>query len=222
MAALLAAAEAAVASGAMPAARAADAGPRLLSHRLRASASAVPVSLDAIACAGCERWDAESAGVPRFGGFARGVWMYDGGLFGSSAGECVLMDPQQRVLLVEARGALACGGLLPLGWACASVGVFVGTAGGFEHSGLWERAGYALTPYSSTSAFSSVACGRLSFTCGFQGPCASVDTACSSSLVATHVARCALSQDECAAGVAAGVHRNLKTGRTSRYNLKKK
>ena len=52
----------------------------------------------------------------------------------------------------------------------------------------------------------SIACGRVSFVLGMQGPCASYETACSASLVACHSAARALQHVECTAHLVAGIN----------------
>merc|ERR1712147_503336 len=81
--------------------------------------------------------------------------------------------------------------------------------------GVWvgiERPDWALlaaarpaSVYAVTGDTTSVACGRLSFALGLQGPCVSMDTACSSGLVALHGAWRAVIGGECADATAAAV-----------------
>ena len=59
--------------------------------------------------------------------------------------------------------------------------------------------------YASTNAL-SVACGRVSFALGMQGPCATFETACSASLVACHSAARSLQHQECETALVAGVN----------------
>lgn len=67
----------------------------------------------------------------------------------------------------------------------------------------------------------AVACGRISFLHGLQGPCVSVDTACSSSLVATHLLRESLSgsKSQADAGLATAVNLALRR-ETSAFSLR--
>jgi hypothetical protein len=55
----------------------------------------------------------------------------------------------------------------------------------------------------------NVACGRLSYTFGFNGPCLSVDTICSASLISAHVASRMLHNGECESSLSAGVNMSL-------------
>ena len=58
-------------------------------------------SVDVIAPVPLERWDVDqqTGRTARFGGFLQDLDMFDGSLFGLSANEAELMDPQQRMLL---------------------------------------------------------------------------------------------------------------------------
>ena len=66
-----------------------------------------------------------------------------------------------------------------------------------------------MTPYTSLQGALSVACGRISYTFGFVGPCISIDTACSSSLVCIHVASRSIASGDCTTWMAGGVNATL-------------
>lgn len=87
----------------------------------RDCASAVPLS----------RWDLAveeaSLGIEpvRFAMFLDDVASFDSGVFGLSANEALLMDPQQRLILECASEALSVGGVLVAAPHVASAGVFI-------------------------------------------------------------------------------------------------
>ena len=163
-----------------------------------------------------ERWDHDLAGVVdqaesntttttaagRFGAWVPSVSRFDISIFSLSATEAALTDPQQRQLLeathaltVSPTSAPAFAGNMGLPAfspsSRGSVGL-VGVAVGIsvvDYSRIIPVAVDALpSPYVGAGVAVSVACGRLSYSFGFRGPCVAVDTACSSSLVAAHVA----------------------------------
>ncbi len=126
-----------------------------------------------------DRFDPEDLGsAPRRGGFVRDLQRFDRAMFGLSAAEARVLDPQHRLLLEGTFAAFEDAGLQPR--ASDPTGVFVAV----------EPGDYALRlrgsddPYALTGNQPSMASGRLSYVFGFQGPSLSVDTACSSGLVA--------------------------------------
>lgn len=105
------------------------------------------------------------------------------------------MDPQQRLLLEQAHTTLHWANLL----VGSVTGVFVGMTG--QPDFLYARAAVF-----GSGVMASIACGRISYTFGMGGPCASFDTACSSSLVACHSAHTATRWGECSGALACGVN----------------
>ena len=89
-------------------------------------------------------------------------------------------------------------------------------------TGMWttdyEQLTYRVAPkpefYMLTGGGRSTACGRVSFTFGFEGPSVSVDTACSSSMVAIHLACQALRSGECDMAQAGGANVILAADQT--------
>lgn len=147
------------------------------------------------------------------GGFIPEVDRFDAAFFGISPREAAFIDPQQRLLLEVGWNALEDAGQVREDYDRSRTGVF---------TGLWTTdyenhiLGQPKDPefYLLTGCGRSTACGRLSFTFGFEGPSVSVDTACSSSMVAIHLACQSLRQDECGMALAGGANVILSTGFT--------
>lgn len=153
------------------------------------------------------RWDAEqfydaagSAGkmYVRHGYFLDDIDRFDAQFFRISPKEAVTLDPQHRLLLETGWEAFASAGIQTEQLLNSSTAVFVGL---MNHD-YWNL----ITRYSAQDEVSFTAgmgnsshcaAGRLAYTFGLQGPCATIDTACSSSLVALHQACEALRHGSC-------------------------
>jgi phthiocerol/phenolphthiocerol synthesis type-I polyketide synthase C len=144
------------------------------------------------------------------GGFLPDVDRFDASFFGISPREAAFVDPQQRLLLEVSWNALEDAGQVRESYHGSRTGVFTGLWATdyenhiFRHSKRPEF-------YLLTGGGRSTACGRISFTFGFEGPSVSVDTACSSSMVAIHLACQSLRQEECDMALAGGVNIILST-----------
>lgn len=163
-----------------------------------------------------ERWDLEKyysedkeeAGKMycKKGGFLNvPVDEFDAKFFNISPKEAVELDPHQRMLLELTWEAFENGGMDITKYAGSRTGVYLGIASNdyglaTVSSGDLERIG----AYSLTGVCDSTACGRLSYTFGFEGPCFSVDTACSSSLTALHLACNSIKNDDADVAVVGG------------------
>ncbi len=173
--------------------------------------------VDAISEVPADRWNIDAFYDPdstapgkmqtRWGGFLRGVDLFDPQFFGIAPREAAFMDPQQRLLLEVSWEALERAGQAPDTLSGSKTGVFVGVSTN-DYMQLQVRAGDSarLGAYSGTGSSLSVAAGRLSYTLGLQGPSLSLDTACSSSLVALHLACQSLRASECRLALAGGVN----------------
>ncbi len=147
------------------------------------------------------------------GGFLPGIDLFDAAFFGISPREAMYVDPQQRLLLEVSWEALEDAGQLRENYQGTKTGVF---------TGMWttdyEQLTYRLAEkpefYMLTGGGRSTACGRVSFTFGFEGPSVSVDTACSSSMVAIHLACQALRNGECDMALAGGANVILAADQT--------
>lgn len=129
----------------------------------------------------------------------------DNNFFNLSPKEASSIDPHQRILLELTWEAFENGGLNISEYDGSKTGVFLGLAD--DEYGLASISSGDLTKintYSLTGVCHSTACGRISYTFGFEGPCFSVDTACSSFLTALHLATVSLRNHESDAAVVGG------------------
>ncbi len=144
------------------------------------------------------------------GGFIPGVDRFDASFFGISPREAAFIDPQQRLLLEVGWNALEDAGQVREDYDRSRTGVFTGLWTTDYENHIFSQ---PKDPefYLLTGCGRSTACGRLSFTFGFEGPSVSVDTACSSSMVAIHLACQSLRLDECGMALAGGANVILST-----------
>ncbi len=168
---------------------------------------------DAIGTVPADRWDvdgfcdpeAESPGTmsTRWGGFLDEIDQFDPAFFGISPREAEAMDPNQRLVLEVAWGAIEDAGLAKL--AGTRTGVFVGVIGS-DYGMLQVAHPEDITPYVVTGSAHSVVSGRLAYLLDLRGPAVSIDTACSSSSVAVHLACQSLRSGESDLALAGGVN----------------
>eukprot|EP00889_Picochlorum_renovo_P002066 jgi/Picre1/29096/NNA_004489.t1 len=160
-------------------------------------------SVDVVGTVPFDRWNIEQHGSTsaRFGAFLKDIGFFDTTAFSISQSEASLIDPQQRLLLELIGSSLIAYHSSEAG---SHRGVYIGLAssdyGSLVHAYAEKGAFHA------TSNALSVACGRISYTFGFQGPSLSIDTACSASLVATHIAARDIASGRSALSYASGAH----------------
>lgn len=132
---------------------------------------------------------------------------FDAAFFNISPKEAQSLDPQQRLLLELTWEAFESAGLDINDYNGSNTGVYVGMAGE-EYSLAHYKSGDVdkINAYALTGTTFSTACGRISYTFGFEGPSMSLDTACSSSLTALHLACKALQNHEVDLAIVAGVN----------------
>ncbi|HHK5566515.1 TPA: SDR family NAD(P)-dependent oxidoreductase [Bacillus thuringiensis] len=164
------------------------------------------------------RWDVEkyydsNPSVPgkvytNKGGFLnKPIDEFDAQFFNISPKEAMALDPQQRILLELTWEAFENASLDITRYYGTNTGVYIGISGeeySFSHRNSGDLS--KIDAYSLTGATSSTACGRISYTFGFEGPSVSVDTACSSSLTGLHFACKAIESGEVDAAVVGGVN----------------
>ncbi len=143
-------------------------------------------------------------------GIIDGQDMFDADAFGYTAAEAAQLDPQIRLFLEAAWGALEDAGH-GHGRDAGTVGVFAGSAhSGYLAANLHDR----LDPAGATDPVGDLAAQMSSvadylplhtaYRLGLTGPAVSVGTTCSTSLVAVHLAVQALVAQECDTAIAGG------------------
>ncbi|WP_416966651.1 SDR family NAD(P)-dependent oxidoreductase [Streptomyces sp. 4F14] len=140
----------------------------------------------------------------RWGGFLRDVDRFDPLFFGISPRQAELMDPQERLFLLNSWHLLEDAGYRRADLAGRPVGVYVGVMyGEYQFHGALDalRGGRPLTG----SSFATIA-NRVSHALNLSGPSMALDTMCSSSLTAIHLACESLRRGESELAIAGGVN----------------
>ncbi|MER7845371.1 type I polyketide synthase [Kitasatospora sp. NPDC096077] len=144
---------------------------------------------------------------------------FDAGLFGFTPREAELRDPQQRIFLEVAYGALEDAGVRTDG--PTSVGVFAGGATNRYAELNVRRNAAAVRNYGEVGIqagnHNDYIATIVSYKLDLRGPAFTVATACSTSLVALHLACQALRNGECDVAVAGGVQLELPHGGGHRW-----
>lgn len=115
-----------------------------------------------------------------------------------------MMDPQQRIFLMEAWRAIEDAGYSISALDNQKCGVFVGCGSG-DYMDLMKEQGVVPSAYAFMGNDESILPARISYFLNLKGPSIAVNTACSSSLVALHLAcesiRCGTSDMALAGGI---------------------
>jgi 3-oxoacyl-[acyl-carrier-protein] synthase II len=162
---------------------------------------------------GRPRWNLDAPDIEpyadalRTGAYLSDVDLFDAASFGIQDEEARCMDPQQRMLLTEARHALDDAGITDRRGTRAAVFVSV-TAPEYGlaavRNGIKEFA--EISRPMSTGTVVSAAAGRVATALGLSGPALTLDTACSSTLTAVHLAGQALRAGECDVALVGASH----------------
>lgn len=112
---------------------------------------------------------------------------FDPLFFNISPREASMMDPQQRIFLMEAWRALEDAGYSDRKAENSRCGVFVGCGSG-DYINRMKESNIAPEAYAFMGNNDSILASRISYFLNLKGPSIAVNTACSSSLVAIHLA----------------------------------
>lgn len=140
----------------------------------------------------------------KWGGFIKEIDFFDAAYFGISEYEATLMDPQQKVCLVETCNALEDSGHSIKNVNGKKIGVFIGARQG-DYKDIVKEQKIEASGYSFMGSDSAIVSARISYLLNLKGPCLTVDTACSSSLTAIHEASNSIKLEECDMAIAGGV-----------------
>jgi len=122
----------------------------------------------------------------RWAGLLTDVDGFDPLFFNIAPSEAEFMEPEQRIFLQEAWGALEDAGYAPEALDSVKCGVFVGYSFIDYSPALTEER--LSEPYAFTGNAASILASRIAYLLNLKGPSIAIDTACSSSLVAVHLA----------------------------------
>lgn len=132
---------------------------------------------------------------------------FDARFFNISPKEAAALDPQQRMLLELTWEAFENANMDITKYNGTNTGVYVGMSNSeYNLAQLYSGELSKIGAYALTGSCMSTACGRVSYTFGFEGPCITVDTACSSTLTALHLACTAMQAGEADMQVVAGIN----------------
>lgn len=140
----------------------------------------------------------------RWGGFLEQIDTFDPLFFQISPKEAELMDPQQRLFLMEAWKTFENAGYSAKSLEKMKCGVFVGHADGDYKIRLMENE-VPKDAYYFMGNSGAILSARISYLLNLKGPSISLDTACSSSLVALHLACESIRSGECQMALVGGV-----------------
>ncbi len=132
------------------------------------------------------------------------IELFDARLFGFSAREAALLDPQQRLFLQIAWQAFETAGVDPMRFP-GPIGAYAGVSmNSYFLYQLFGRLSGADTVQVMLGSDKDFFTTRVAYKLGLRGPAMNVQTACSSSLVAVHLACQSLLNGECDLALAGG------------------
>ena len=145
-------------------------------------------------------------------GYLDEIDRFDYEFFNLSPGEARLMDPNQRMFLQAAWGAIDDAGYGGKRISGSKTGVYVGHSSDlrFEYHMYVNAANPDLYGHISLPGnVKSIIASRIAYLLDLKGPSLVVDTACSSALVAVHLACQGIINGECEMAVAGGIKINM-------------
>lgn len=155
-------------------------------------------------------WYAPGSAVPKksyskYGSFLSGIDQFDAGFFGIGTLDAQMMDPQQRLMLMQTQHLLDSAGYTADELRGRNVSVFLGA----KENHYLQKYRNNIPPEGEKSilvhSLTNMIGGRIADFYDFHGVVQTIDTACSSSLVALHEACQSLLAGESLYAIAGGV-----------------
>ena len=160
------------------------------------------------------RWDLDSfydstgkdskKSYSKWGGFLSDIDLFDPIFFELSPKQAELMEPRQRLFLMEAWKTFEDAGYSKDEVNGSKCGIFVGCEGSSEYFDKMKKD--TMNAHVFLGHSNSILASRIAYIMNLKGPCVTVDTACSSSLVAIHLACESLNSGACDIALAGGVN----------------
>ncbi|BCJ94413.1 hypothetical protein acsn021_19820 [Anaerocolumna cellulosilytica] len=138
----------------------------------------------------------------KWGGLLKDYDKFDPVFFNISVREAKRMDPQQRLFLETAWGAIENGGYPIKRLSELKVGVFAGVSNHNYHNISYDQN----DSFCTLSTSNAMVANRFSYFMNLTGPSLTIDTQCSSSMTALNYACKSLLSGECDMAVAGGVN----------------
>lgn len=145
----------------------------------------------------------------KVGGYLERIDKFDYDFFGIPYSDARLMDPNQRIFLEVALGAIEDAGYGGKNMVGSKTGLYVGYNYWPFYGHYISRAEPKSLPQSIPGNVASITASRLSYLLDLKGPSMLIDTACSSSLVAVHTACQGLHSGDCELAIAGGIYIDL-------------
>ncbi|MCT4598827.1 MAG: SDR family NAD(P)-dependent oxidoreductase [Vallitalea sp.] len=151
--------------------------------------------------------EALGSSYSKWGGFIDGVDLFDPLFFNIAPKEAELMDPQERLFLIESYKAIQDAGYNRESLTDYKVGVYASAMySHYQLLGLDKQ--YKGSTQAINTSFSSIA-NRVSYYYDFRGPSMTIDTMCSSALTSIHLACDSIRNGSCEMALAGAVNLSL-------------
>lgn len=160
----------------------------------------------------------EAASIPE-AAYLDAVDRFDCSFFRLSPKEASLMDPNQRLFLETAWGAIEDAGYGGKQLVGSRTGVFVGYGSDPDYKRWVASVDSSLLSTALAGNTRPIIASRLSYLLDLKGPSLIVDTTCSSSLMAVHLACRSIREGECDMAIAGGVQLHLAPVRQTNIGI---